>query len=125
MRGVSAAAPPRRAGIRHAARYPSSRAMRLLPSQPTGLACRVRLADGRLFTRELPPERHRAIQLGLLHADTHGLVELTPGTRTGDGRLLVDRRRRAEHFLPGGRWGRVEWLEELLAHAEAIVSGAF
>jgi hypothetical protein len=45
------------------------------------LRCRVRLADGRVFAGALPPERHRSLHLGLLHADTDGLVELTPGTR--------------------------------------------
>ena len=74
------------------------------------LRCRVRLADGRVFTGELPAARHRAIQLGLLHADSAGLVELTPGTRGLDGRLALDRRRRAEHYLPGGASGRPDWL---------------
>ena len=76
--------------------------MRIVRPQPAGLRCRVRLADGRVFTGALPPARHRAIQLGLLHADTAGLVELTPGTRRADGKLALDRRRRAEHYLPGG-----------------------
>ena len=69
------------------------------------LPCRVRLADGRVFTGALPAARHRSLQLGLLHADTAELVELTPGTRRADGRLDVDRRRHAEHFLPGGASG--------------------
>ena len=40
-------------------------------AQPTreGLRCRVRLPDGRIFAGELPPERHRALQIGLLHDD--------------------------------------------------------
>src|SRR5260370_805282 len=50
------------------------------PSMP-GLRCRVRLADGRTFAGELPVERHRALQLGMLHADSGGLVELAPGAR--------------------------------------------
>ena len=31
------------------------------------LRCRVRLADGRTFAGELAPERHRSLQIGLLH----------------------------------------------------------
>ena len=74
------------------------------------LPCRVRLADGRVFTGALPAARHRSLQLGLLHADTAGLVELTPGTRRADGRLEVDRRRHPEHYLPGGASGDPAWL---------------
>jgi hypothetical protein len=85
----------------------------------------VRLADGRVFTGALPAARHRSLQLGLLHAETAELVELTPGTRRADGRLEVDRRRHAEHFLPGGRSGDPRWLRALLAHAERIVVGTF
>ena len=85
----------------------------------------MRLADGRVFTGALPPARHRAIQLGMLHADTAELVELTPGTRALDGKLALDRRRRPEHYLPGGAAGRRDWLAALLAHAEQIVTGAY
>ena len=42
---------------------------------PRGLRCRVRLADGRTFIGELPSVRHRALQLGMLHADSDGLVD--------------------------------------------------
>jgi hypothetical protein len=66
------------------------------------LRCRVRLADGRVFTGPLAPERHRALQLGILHEQTDGLVELAAGARR-DGRLRISTRRRADHFLPGGR----------------------
>src|SRR5688500_17408975 len=89
------------------------------------LRCRVRLASGRVFTGALPPPRHRAIQLGMLHAHTAGLVELTPGTRSIDGRLELDRRRRPEHYLPGGASGQRGWLDALLEHAERITTGAF
>src|SRR5688572_19746968 len=89
------------------------------------LRCRVRHADGRVLTGALPPERHRALQLGMLHSDTAELVELTPGTRGADGRLELDRRRRPEHYLPGGAGGRPGWLEELLEHAEQIVAGRY
>ena len=100
-------------------------AMRIVRPQPTVLRCRVRLADGRVFTGALPPARHRAIQLGMLHAGTDELVELTPGTRSLDGKLALDRRRRPEHYLAGGAAGQCEWLASLLAHAEQIVIGAY
>jgi hypothetical protein len=61
----------------------------------------------------------------MLHADTAALVELTPGTRGADGKLALDRRRRAEHYLPGGGAGRSDWLAALVAHAEQIVTGAY
>ena len=87
-----------------------------------GLRCRVRLADGRVFTGPLAPERHRALQLGILHEHTDGLVELAAGARR-DGRLQITTRRRADHFLPGGQAGGGDWLEALLAlaarHADA------
>ncbi len=85
----------------------------------------MRLADGRVFTGELAPWRHRALQLGLLHGDSDGFVELTPGVRAPDGRLDLDRRRRAEHYLPRGASGREEWIARLLEHAEQIAHGAF
>jgi hypothetical protein len=90
-----------------------------------GLRCRVKLSDGRVFRGELPPERHRALQLGLLHRYTDGLVELTPGTRDRDGRLHVDRRSRAEHYLPGGGSEDRLWLKRMLEHAERITSGEY
>src|SRR5438477_9181823 len=78
-----------------------------------GLRCRIRLADGRIFAGELAPERHRAVQLGLLHRETDGLVELAAGIRR-EGRLQVTTRRRADHFLPGGKGGGPRWLDALL-----------
>jgi hypothetical protein len=45
------------------------------PPGPPGLRCRIRLHDGRVFCGELGPERHRALHLGLLHADSDGLVD--------------------------------------------------
>ena len=87
-----------------------------------GLRCRVRLADGRVFTGPLAPERHRALQLGILHEQTGGLVEIAAGARR-DGRLQITTRRRADHFLPGGQAGEADWLQALLAlaarHADA------
>ncbi len=76
----------------------------------------MRVADGRVFTGELAPERHRALQLGLLHAHSEGLVELAAGTRH-DGTLAIHTRARADHFLPGGDTRHADWLERLLALA--------
>ena len=92
------------------------------PDEREGLRCRVRLADGRVFTGALPAERHRALQLGVLHERTVGLVELAAGARR-DGRLQITTRRRADHFLPGGQARESDWLQALLAlagrHADA------
>jgi hypothetical protein len=86
------------------------------------LRCRVRLADGRVFSGPLGPERHRALQLGVLHERTAGLVEIAAGARR-DGHLQITTRRRTDHFLPGGRAGEAGWLQPLLAlagrHADA------
>jgi len=89
------------------------------------LRCRVRLANGRVFAGALPPERHRSLHLGLIHSDSDGLVELTPGTRHEDGRLEVDRRARAEHYLPGGASGTPGWIDTLTDHAARIVAGDY
>ena len=92
------------------------------PDEREGLRCRVRLADGRVFTGPLPPQRHRAVQLGILHEHTAGLVEIAAGARR-DGRLQITTRRRADHFRPGGQAGEAHWLQGLLAlaarHADA------
>ena len=98
---------------------PAPHAARAGPIPATdGLRCRVRLADGRLFAGPLAPERHRALQLGLLHADTDGLVELAAGARR-DGELRISSRERRDHFRPGGHSGRLGWLERLLELAAA------
>jgi hypothetical protein len=85
------------------------------------LRCRVRLPDGRTFTGPLPPERHRALQIGLLHADSDGLVELAAGTRR-NGHLRLTTRRKPDHYLAGGATGQQGWLKRLLElaarHAE-------
>jgi hypothetical protein len=86
-------------------------------ASPRGLRCRVRLADGRTFGGELPPVRHRALQLGMLHADSDGLVELAAGRRR-NGHLQISTRQRPDHFLSGGRNGDGGWLGALLALAE-------
>ena len=49
----------------------------------------------------------------MLHRLTHGLVELAAGKRR-DGRLLIQTRRRADHFLPGGAADEEGWLDALL-----------
>jgi hypothetical protein len=85
-------------------------------AEPGGLRCRIRLADGRILAGPLAPERHRALQLGILHEHTAGLVELAAGARR-DGRLQITTRRWADHFLRGGRAGERDWLEPLLALA--------
>lgn len=84
------------------------------------LRCRVRLADGRTFAGELPASRHRALQAGILHADTDGLVEIAAGTRR-NGRLNLvtrpsaDKPPRPEQFPSGGHAGGPQWLDRLLA----------
>jgi hypothetical protein len=70
-----------------------------------------------VFAGELAPERHRALQLGMLHERTAGLVELAAGRRR-DGRLQITTRRRSDHFLPGGGVGGGQWLRALLELAE-------
>jgi hypothetical protein len=96
------------------------------PGESIRLPIRVRLEDGRVFTGRLPARKHRAVQLGLLHADSTGLVELTPGTRPPEGKVDIDRRKHACHYLPGGAGARSgKWLELLLEHAARIVAGDY
>ncbi len=83
------------------------------PSGRAGLRCRIRLADGRILAGGLEPERHRMLQIAMLHRLTPGLVELAAGKRR-DGRLLIQTRRHADHFLPGGAAGAEGWLGSLL-----------
>ena len=78
------------------------------------LATRIRLPDGRLFTGALPPERHRRIHLGLLHADSDGYVELAAGRRPPGAKLRITTRRDPGHFLAGGGSGGEGWLDALL-----------
>ena len=100
---------------------PTATAARAPHRASQALRCRIRLADGRIFTGELPPERHRSLQIGMLHQDSDGLVELAAGARR-DGRLQITTRRRADHFLAGGATSEAGWLEALLElaaqHAE-------
>lgn len=96
-----------------------ARAQKRARVKRAGLRCRVRLADGRVFAGELAPERHRALQLGLLHRETDGLVELAAGARR-DGRLHITTRRRPDHFTPGGAAGGA-WMQALLELADTHV----
>ena len=48
------------------------------------LSVRVRVADGRNTIVELPPARHRALHLGLLHQGTADLIELAGGRRSSE-----------------------------------------
>ena len=85
----------------------------------------VRLADGRTYTGPLDRRRQRANQIGLLHRDSDGLLELAAGPRR-DGRLAIWTRYRADHYLPGGRHAAStpsrEWLAAPLAMAEGHVA---
>ena len=87
----------------------------VVTSQEPRLPCRIRLVDGRWFSGELPAARHRALQLGLLHAGSDGLIEIAAGFRR-DGNCDQPRR---DPPIPARRQGRNEgWLEDLLAAAE-------
>ena len=112
------------AGVSRAATVRRQRTNHQRPD-PAALRCRVTLPDGRPVSGELPAERHRALQLWMLHRKTRGLVELTPGTRDLEGRLHVDRRSRPEHYLPGGANGDKRWLACLLDHAQAMCEGKY
>lgn len=79
----------------------------------TALPIRVRLADDRVWTGEIPAERHRRIHLGMLHADTGGYVEIAAGPRPPGGKLRITTRRDPGHFLPGGASGEGRWLDAL------------
>ena len=105
MGSVTAVGPTTRAAGsgRPAANQSGRSATRIVRPQPAGLRCRVRLADRRVFTGALPPARHRAIQLGMLHAETDQLVELTPGTRRPDGKLALDYAAEQQAFQLGLR----------------------
>jgi hypothetical protein len=81
------------------------------------LAARIRLADGRVFSGTLAPERHRRIHLGMLHADSDGYVEIAAGRRPPGAKLRVTTRKDPGHFLPGGARGGDRWLHALLALA--------
>jgi hypothetical protein len=85
------------------------------------LPARIRAADGRVYDGPLVLERHRSVQLGLLHADSSGYIEITPGTRPPDGKLQVDRRNDTRHYVPA----RQGWLAAALEHIERIDRGDY
>ena len=139
MRRVTTAVATYRGRQAHAgSQSPGRRAMRILRPQPdlppphrprrplpppgparSPLRCRLRLADGRVFNGGCPPARHRAIQLGLLHADTAAARRAHARHATARRQLAVDRRRRPEHYLPGGAGGRPRLARNLLAARRA------
>jgi hypothetical protein len=86
------------------------------------LPARIRLADGRVYDGPLARERHQRVQLGLLHADSRGYLEVCPGPRPRGGKVEVDRRRRREHYVPTGS-GPEEWMGAALEHIAAIERG--
>ncbi len=85
------------------------------------LPARIRLADGRIHDGPLAVQRHRSIHLGLLHADSAGFVEITPGTRPPAGKVHIDRRTDPRHFLPA----RDGWLGPALEHVARIDAGHY
>jgi hypothetical protein len=76
----------------------------------------VRMPDGRIVERHMPPATQRMMHLSLLHARTRGYIELGAGKRV-DGKLQIYTRRQADHFLRGGASGDPEWLTRMLALA--------
>ncbi len=99
---------PARAGRR------ARRAAGQVPGALPGLGAKVRRPDGSIFEGPLAPERHRAIQLGLLHADSDGYVEIAAGRRVR-GKLRITTRKDPGHFMPRGAKGSMDWLESMLA----------
>ena len=145
MRGLTAPARGRAAGTRTPSPNDGRRrAMRILrpPSlaRPTGpggllitagagagpLPCRVRLADGRVFTGALPAARHRSTPARAA-ARRHG------GARRAHARHAPRRRAArastaaatASTSCPAAPAATRGWLRALLAHAERIVAGTY
>ena len=83
----------------------------------TTLPCVVRLADGRVYDGALPAERHRALQLGMLHGDSRGYVEIAAGPRPVGGKVQITSRNDPGFYLPGGGRGQPDWLERMLEFA--------
>lgn len=102
---------PPRAGARE------RRATGRLSGASPDLVIKRRLADGRILEGPLSAERHRAIQLGLLHADSDsdGYIEIAAGRRSLGGKLRITTRKDPEHFMPRGAKGNMDWLEAMLA----------
>ncbi len=83
----------------------------------------IRDRNGHVFDTALPAGRHRRIHIGLIHDRSPGFIEVTPGTRPPGGKLTVNRRTSATHYLLGGAAGEDGWLEDAAAHAEEIMRG--
>jgi hypothetical protein len=77
----------------------------------------VRMPDGRIVERQIPPGTQQMMHLHLLHARTHGYVELAAGTRNARGKLDIYTRRMRNHFLRGGASGAPDWSTRILALA--------
>ena len=78
-----------------------------------------------MFSGELPPARHRALQLGMLHADTRELVELTPARARPTASCDSTAAAGPSTTCPAAPAATDGWLEALLGHAERIVTGAY
>ena len=140
MRGLTAPAPPIAAGrrtagsqsarqARHADPPPAARASPR-PTGPGGPS-RRRGRRGRrcaaacgsptdaCSAARCPPPATARSSSACCTPRPRELVELTPGTRPPDGRLELDRRRRPEHYLPGGASGDRDWLAGLLGARRA------
>ena len=73
------------------------------------------LPTGASSAATLPPERHRRIHLGLLHADSDGYVEIAAGRRPPGAKLRITTRKDPGHFLAGGARGGEGWMDAPLA----------
>jgi len=100
-------------------RAPAARARGVMTgAHDIALATRVRLPDGRVFDGQLAARRQRRIQLGVLHADSDGYVEIAAGRRPPGGGLRMTTRSDPAHYLHGGHCGADGWLDGLLALAD-------
>lgn len=79
----------------------------------------IRLNERHVFEGELPAADHTRLHLEMLHSRSGGLVEIAAGHRNADGDLILTTRLRADHFLPGGAAGDPNWLDALIALADA------
>ena len=92
------------------------------PPPPRGLRSRIRLHDGRTFCGELPAERHRALQVGLLYARSAGAGRA--GRRHATRRDASDPHSHACRPLPARRQHRARWLARGSARACVQARGA-
>jgi len=104
----------------------STRAARRSPRRgtiaATTLPCTVRRPDGTVFEGELPAERHQRIQIGMLHRDSAGLIEVGHGYRPPGGKTRWASRRRDDVYHPGGAAGGADWLDRVIAHVAQLTS---